>query len=103
MQEAAVVARSLQPHAGSGLVAQLVMSLYVDVQFGVHGSVGNKGGNVGRSACLGRRILPEARTEGTRRSILVITKANILCELDEALDGGCGACRTTYKAVSEWG
>jgi hypothetical protein len=81
MQEADVVARSLQPHVGSGLVAQPVMRLYVDVQFGVQGSVGNKGGKVGRSACLGRRRLPEARTTGAKRSVLVITNVNILCEL----------------------
>jgi hypothetical protein len=49
MQEAAVVAYSLHPQAGSGLIAQDVMRLYVEVQFAVQGSVGNNGGNWGVS------------------------------------------------------
>ena len=69
MQEAAVVAYSLHPQAGSGLTAQEVMRLYVEVQFAVQGSVGNKGGNVGVSC---------ARMAGTKRSALVRRNASIL-------------------------
>jgi hypothetical protein len=75
----AVVAYSLHPQAGSGLIAQEVMRLYVEVQFAVQGSVGSKGGNCGVSC---------ARIAGTKRSAPVRTNASILIEIEIELKEG---------------